>query len=246
MTLFTLKHYQSVFLFFVFLTCIPTAYSTQRFQVKDGTSISIKASANDLTRIAIKGEIRIEKAWGSLKDLEIKSDTNAGDIYIKPRNPKKATSFFIRDSQGSTYTIIVTPQNIPSQTVILNPRSKYRSKIGHKSTQRSRPYIKEVKELIRTMTRRQEESNYYTQELNEVIPLWKETKITLKMSYVGDKYLGEIYLIKNISGREMILHESEFLNFGSGVRAVGIENLTLLSGQETHLYVVRQSQNEDD
>ncbi len=56
--------------------------------------------------------------------------------------------------------------------------------------------------------------------------------------YEGDELNGEHYVVTNKTPSNLILLEQEF--YRKKVVAVSIENLNLLPGQSTNVYVVRE------
>lgn len=216
------------------------ATSAQEFRVKDGETITIKLSSKELTRIAIQGDGRLDKVWGSAGVLEIEPDKDQGEIFVRP-SPQAPTSFsfFVRDDLGGTYTIVATQHDIPSETIILKPAAPRKS-IGRGSEYRSTPFVERVKRVIKGMALGDSIDGYSFEDLEQGVPLWAETEIVLRRVYTGYDLLGEIYTIKNVSKKEMTIHEREFMDFGHEVQAVALERLSLDEGESTFLYVVRK------
>lgn len=223
------------------LATVNKAYAAQEFRVKDGDTVTVKISSRELTRITVNGEGRLDKVWGATGVLEINPDKEKGEIFVRPlRSAPTSFSFFVRDDSGATYTIVANQHDIPSETVLLKPAAPRKS-IGRGSEYRSTPYIERVKRLMKGMALGEDIPGYTFDDAEKKVPLWAETNITLRRVYTGYDLLGEIYTLENISDKEMVFHEREFLDFGDKVQAVALEQLSLAKGETTFIYVVRQS-----
>lgn len=225
----------------VILSCVNIAQAAQEFRVKDGDTITVKISSRELTRITVDGVGRLDKVWGAAGVLEITPDKEKGEIFVRPsRSAPTAFSFFVRDDLGATYTIVAKQHDIPSETVLLKPAAPRKS-AGRGSEYRSTPYIERVKRLMKGMALGEDVAGYTFDDAEKKVPLWAETNITLRRVYTGYDLLGEIYTLENISDKEIVFHEREFLDFGDNVQAVALEQLSLAKGETTFIYVVRQS-----
>ncbi len=212
--------------------------ASQEFDVSDGEKIQVKISKRELTRITISGG-RINKMWGLSKSFLVKQDDAKGELYVGLKGASeelsKASSFFLQDDFGNTYTIIVTPYDIPSETVTLNPLKRMVNDPKLKNT----PLLKKIKELVKAMANIRPEK-FGVKKVNTPVSLWKEAKITHLDSYQGDEVIGDRYLLKNVDSKEMILEEAEFTNFGKNTLAVAIEEYKLLPDESTLVYIVRR------
>ena len=225
----------------VILSCVNIAQAAQEFRVNDGDTITVKISSRELTRITVDGVGRLDKVWGAAGVLEITPDKEKGEIFVRPsRSAPTAFSFFVRDDLGATYTIVAKQHDIPSETVLLKPAAPRKS-VGRGSEYRSTPYIERVKRLMKGMALGEDVAGYTFDDAEKKVPLWAETNIALRRVYTGYDLLGEIYTLENISDKEIVFHEREFLDFGDNVQAVALEQLTLAKGETTFIYVVRQS-----
>jgi hypothetical protein len=221
------------------LTCSLTAWAAQRLPVNDGDQVKIIISVQDVSRLAIDGGGRLKKVWSPDGYLDLEPDKERGEAFFKATSiAPKTFSFFARDDFGNTYTIIATQDNVPSQTIILVPKNIERSLTPDMSKQ-SLPYKNMINTLFKGMFLNTGLNGYLVAYDNIDVPVWAETSVSLIRTYQGARYKGEVYSIVNISDEELIFHESEFFEFGTGVLAVGLEHLVLSKGQTTHLYVVR-------
>lgn len=232
----------ALILMFVFFS--GGAQSAQVFRVKDGDTITVKISSRELTRLAVFGDGRIDKVWKTVGVLDVQSDIASGEIFVQPLPGAPALiSFFIRDNSGATYTVVAQQYDVPSESIILKPAGVLKS-IGRGSEYRATPYVDRIKRLIKGMALGGDVDGYSFEDTKEIVPLWKEANIELIRVYTGYDLSGETYIIKNVSGKEMVLGEREFFDFGNGVRAVALERSTLADDESTFVYVVRKSEGE--
>lgn len=223
---------------FLITTFSGTIKAIQEYNVKDGDSVNISISSRELTRIAIRGDGRLKKAWSAAGILEIEADKSQGEIYVKPMlHTPNNFSFFVQDDLGNTYTLRAKKSNIPSETVMLNPKIK-KKRVIYKSYE-SRLFVINIKKLTKAMALGEEIDSYDQEDLDTSVPIWKETEIKLKRIYRGDDFLGETYVIRNISDETIIFDEREFIYFGENVKSVSLEKLELAPGAFTFLYVIR-------
>lgn len=227
--------------FIMFLTFSSASISAQKYDnVEDGDDIKIIISKQDVSRLAVSGKGRLKKIWSPEGFLELEADKANGEAFFKAVESAPGTfSFFARDNYGNTYTIIATQKNVPSQTIILSPKSKKEQEVVHNKFKMLPEKIL-INDLFKSMFNNKSKDGFNVYEENLDVDIWKETKIKLVKRYVGASYIGEIYEITNISDKELEFHESEFFGFGENVRAAGLENLKIAPMLKTRLFVVRK------
>ena len=74
--------------------------------------------------------------------------------------------------------------------------------------------------------------------VNKEVPLWKEGRLILVAKYMDGDVVGEKYRLTNVSPSEMLLVEQEL--YRRGVRAIAVEHHTLMQGDGTDIYIVRE------
>jgi len=217
--------------------------AAQSYKVDDGDVIEISVASHEFNRIAMKGETKLIGARGNKKEEELKFDSNLGEVLFKPKSSlTNKISFFVTDSNHQTYTVHakVSP-HLPPQTSSLEPKNKIIKQKGF-SRFKTQPYLKSIKQLLKGMALGEAPSGYLYQEKDDGVPLWKETKITLKALYRSDYLEGDVYVLVNVSDKPMRLNESEFMGFGDGVKAVALSLHQLRKGESAFLYIVRKYQ----
>lgn len=226
----------------LFFSLTSVCLAVQTFDVKDGDSIKVILSKKELSHLKIAGEGRIDKIWGKKKYLDLEIDTIHGEAYLKafPSAPS-VFSFFVKDDFGNVYSLTAVQNNVPSQTIILDPMNSGAKKpIVHRK-EKSQPMKVRVNKLFKGMFKNEPLIGYVKEEKDEPVQLWEETSIRFIKSYQSHEYHGEVYEIKNITKKPIEFHESEFFDFGKGVIAAGVEHLVLKPGKHTRAFVVRRA-----
>lgn len=225
------------------LLCVPFGLSAKEYSVADGDTINVTFSKTDPSRIAVFENGRLDKLWGSAGLMEVQKDTDKGEVFITP-NPHAPTrfSFFVRDSYGSTYTIVASVEDVPAQSIVLKPKMVRHSNDDDDSASgKASAHVEKIKRLMTAMAKGKAPAGYVQERENTEVPLWKETVITLESTYSSYTMLGETYSIVNVSDDDLKFHESEFLDFGDNVLSVSVRPKAVSEGETAMLYVVRSS-----
>lgn len=237
--------------FFVFFTIFLSASSFSAdnvesfssgdpIRVEDGDTFRIKLSTRDLNRISVKGG-RISKIWA--RDGFLVIQKAQGEALILPASTSPAVfSFFVRDEYGSTYTLVAERFDIPAQSIVLDPAKKFPDKqvSGVFDKANSDPIRIKSNKLIKAMALDNDLKGYSKALYNAVVPLWKETRITLVRAYEGRDFRGDVYLIENISDDSLTFNETEFQDFGDHVFGVALGKLDVAPKETTTLFIVRR------
>jgi conjugal transfer pilus assembly protein TraK len=220
-------------------TWLNECQATQVIEVQDGALNSVRISGIEPNRLVVKNG-RVHKVWGVDGDLVVKADEDSGQIYFYPSEGghKQSFSIFVKDETGAVYTLVVTPADVPSETIILQRRevmsqSYKKQALGWESGQ---PYEKTLTELIKKMAMNKLPDGYMVSEVKKEIHLWNEADLSLEYRYSGGSLSGEVYLIKNVDSKKMRMNEREF--YRDGVLAVSIAKHELDPGESTHIYLV--------
>ena len=211
-------------------------FSSQTISVENNGTYKVKISSTELTRITVDGG-RVKKAWAMNSAWDTKADKDTGELFIKPKEGSdKPVSFFVQDSSGGTYTLIATPLDIPSETIVLKSADVKKSEMGDKSDQ---PYVAQIKALVRDMSLGNKDDSM-VEEIGQVVSLWEETELWLVRRYTNANLVGEEYSIANKTKKSMTFTDQEFGSFGENVRGVAIEKLTLRPNEITRVFIVRR------
>jgi len=217
------------------------AHALQLVEVVDGQTVTIKVSIRDLTRIAMADGGRITRVWGLEDHMQVEPDREGGQVFLRPvpGMTARAFSFFIRDDQGATHTLLAVPVDMPSDTVLLRPKNRAAAARASGHDAHSIPYIERIKRLVRDMARGAVPDGYLPAAEGREIPLWAEARVVLVTRFDGD-FTGEVYRLTNVSDEEMRLDEREFAALAADIKAVAIVEHTLAPQQSTRIYLVRE------
>lgn len=216
-------------------------FALQTIHLEDGEAVAVNISALETTRIAVK-DGRITKVWGAEANLQVLPDNDSGELFVLPLTDAQATfSFFIRDQEDNTYTLRATQADIPSETIMLVAKQQATSTSPEMPMAlRDEPYVQRIKRLIKGMAKqRMVIDGFKKVSVNESIALWQEIDLVLRERFLSRHMIGEVYRLTNVTDKEMVLEEREFLTFGQGVKAVAIEQMILQPKQTTDVYLVR-------
>ena len=193
-----------------------------------------------MTRITVSGGGRIVDLWGASNAFEASKDDEHGQLYLRLVNPaqRDPLNLFVTDNNGRTYTLILTPADIPAETVMIKPRDQNRQSAVQ--WERSLPYPQTLKRLLVKMANDSIPDGYEVVERGVAIPLWRETSFRLDREYHGGTLEGEVYTLTNTSGADLVMEEREF--FRPGVVGVAIEKTELAPSASTRVYVINNEE----
>ncbi len=212
-----------------------SAFSAQTISVENNGTYKIKVSLTELTRITVDGG-RVQKAWAMNSAWDTKADKDSGELFIKPKDGSTTPfSFFIQDSSGGTYTLIATPLDIPSETIIIKSNAIKKAQVDNRIDQ---PYVEQIKAIIKDMSNGNKDESM-VEDVGQIVSLWAETELWLVRRYTNSNLTGEEYSIRNKTQKSMTFSEQEFGSFGENVRAVAIEKLTISPNEITRVFIVR-------
>lgn len=230
------KPTQALLILLVSLAGGGLAQATQVLQVVDGQSVHARISADALTRIAIEGG-RITRVTGQDGTLMVRADKSSGDIYVKPMAAYRnhPINIFVIDGKGHHYMLLLSPVNVPAETILLQP--KYADTAKALRWEKSQPYVDDIKDIVRAMALGTLPPGYQRNVVNKQIPLWKQVRFTVDQKYMGATMHGVHCTLKNINTKRMRFVEREF--FTPGTLAVALGKLVLSPGESTNVYIVK-------
>jgi conjugal transfer pilus assembly protein TraK len=208
--------------------------------VTDGGTVTVQVSARELTRVGMADDRRIARVWGLEDRMSVEADTDGGQVFIRPVQEGKPRpfSFFVRDDQGATYTLVAVPVDMPADAVVLRPRP---DETGNGAARGAAyPYVGRIKSLARDMANGAEPPAYTVAQVNTPVPVWHEARVTLARRYAGD-LTGEVYRLTNTSEDEMRLDERELGVLAKDVKAIAIVRHALAPGESTVIYLLREA-----
>jgi conjugal transfer pilus assembly protein TraK len=218
------------------LVCAQAAFAVQILEGPDGATLFAKASNKETSRIALDNG-RIASLRVPEGVLNVEADEETGQVFISfPPGAKASVSAWLTTDAGRTYSLYLQPADMGQDSIIIKqPRPTAKQQQQNTAS----GYAKEIKRAVTYMASESNlPSDVEIKEVNETILLWKEANFQLQRKYISSATIGERFLLTNISSEPMVLQEREF--FRKGVRAVSIEQMNLMPGEATLVYIVRE------
>lgn len=232
----TINHFIKLILFSLFLLNSSIILAAQNKDAEDGDEITAEISRSDINRIKLAGD-RIRSLKSNSGELELSQDDHLGEVYLRPANPSenKPINLFIATEQNFTYKLLLYPKSIPSEQIIIKNDAVLTNSNQEIAKSTKSSYQQQIISLMKAMRSKNKIEGYQIKNARKNIDLGD---LTLKRisTYKGQSFLGEIFTLKNNSGRFLNLEESIF--FKNGVRAIKIENHELFPGDITEIYIV--------
>ncbi|MBB3221705.1 type-F conjugative transfer system secretin TraK [Pseudoduganella umbonata] len=218
----------------------PAARCVQIVDAADGTTVYLKISSRDITRIALDRG-RIDAFRFRAGELAYEPDDETGQLFVTvPEGATKPVNAFLTTDAGHTVTLLLQPADVPADSIILRQPAAPRHGTGET---RSTDYVAAQRRLIVALAADEIPRRAEVRELSTPVLLWKEVGMSLRRTLTTDTLVAERYLIDNRSMAVVTLEEREF--YRPGVNAVGIERLSLAPGDTSALYVVRERSRDD-
>lgn len=211
------------------------ATAQQVIDVAEGDAAIVQISSKDLTRIRIANG-HISNIRGNDGELVVDADKDKGEVYIRPTAPERPVNVYVTSASGSTYTLLLTPKDIPGSTVVLRERgatTELRSTLNG-----TNDYLKSVEKLVLSMARNDIPRAVEIKEKGKKIPLWRGTSYVIEREYWTDGLVGEIYTLTNTGNDPIVMTEGEF--YRDGILAVSVETMSLNKDESTNVYIVRK------
>lgn len=218
------------------------AGATQVVENADRGHVQVNISVNETNRLAIDGR-RIANVVPSIKGvLAGQKDESLGAYYftLASDSPNQGTvTVFVSDEKGVTYKLILVPRPVAGEEIIIRPPNEKAASSSRAAPDgRTVSYQRRIKDLMLVMADDELKDSVETIAVNKDVPLWKEGRLILVAKYMDGEVVGEKYRLTNVSASEMLLVEQEL--YRRGVRAVAVEHHTLMQGDGTDIYIVRE------
>lgn len=186
-------------------------------------------------------------------ELVLECDKDKGEVFVRPvgmaaKPGSKPINLFVA-SDRATYTLLLKKQDVPADTIVIRDKSP---RLGLESvngrgipdslTGRTPAHLREIKRMAIAMASDRVGPDIRVEEMARPVKLWQEANFTLMRQYEGRGYVGEKYLLTNVSDAPMVLSEQEFDRDGDDVAAVAVETHNLRPGESTNVHVIRREQ----
>ena len=217
------------------------ASALQILDAKDGETVLGKISRKEVTRISFERG-RIRKVTGNSGDFVLEKDEEKGQIFIRPVSSEstKPINVFV-SSERSTVALLLQPVDTPSDTIVIregrNPLS------SAPRMERSSVHVRTMKNLLLAMAGDALPEDMEVREPAREVALWPEVRLTLQRAWLGAGIVGEKYQLANLGSTPLNLAERDL--YKPGVMAVSLERASLLPGESTNVFVIRERRAND-
>ena len=178
-------------------------------------------------------------------EIVLECDRDKGEIYVRPVGQgTKPVNLFV-SSAHATYTLLLRRSDTPADTIVIRDKMPRQPRSGDPSSPFAQPlgrsanHIRSLKSMLMVMSAERVPSDIRVEELNRPVQLWAEARFSLMRVFEGRGYIGEKYLLTNVSSKPMVLAEQEFDRQDGNVLGVTVETHNLRPGESTYVYVIR-------
>ncbi len=172
------------------------------YWIEPDTRIDAIISLHQLNRIKVLDD-RIMQVFGDEDKFSVETDTENGQIFIKPKD-EKPLFLTITTENGDSIDLALNPVEMDAQTIVLKTMP-----LEQKLPLRTEPLTKRIVDLIRAMNEGIAIDGF------RILKAIKEEQLgslglELKSIYQGEDMNGEIWIVKNISNKTQHLREKSF------------------------------------
>lgn len=219
------------------VACAPMSFALQTKTVANNTSVTVKVSATQLTKIVVDDDW-ITDLYLSDGQIQSQIDNETGELFLLPQSKlsKHAFTLMVRTSQGHSYTLLAMPVDTPAETVLLLPAGSGNKKAAR--WENASNYQNLLVRLLKNMVEGSQPDGY------KVIHLETKEKDYQKLGniaylkpltlYKGKQLRGDVYEVINRTGETIHLSEREFYQVND--RAIALQDLSVAPHQSTLLY----------
>ncbi len=229
------KHYVPILVAAtICLFVCPRAQATTVVDMAQGESQFVKVSGKDLNRIVVPQEN--PKVFTASQALDIKIEGN--QVFVRAQEGLTTAELFIVANERA-YSLILVSADIPAQTIVIRDPGEDGKKAA--SWEKEHDYVVTVKHLIKALAAETVPEGY---EVIDPEPegekyIVKSCSLALAKKYRGFHLSGLVFTLENPGKENVTFTENEF--YQPGVLAVSIEKQTLLPGEKTRAYIVREA-----
>jgi conjugal transfer pilus assembly protein TraK len=234
----------------IHVAVVPMAMAQQFIDADDTSLLLGKISVKDNTRIKVENDKITRLIGRDLYDEKQNPDGKVmafinpnGEAYLGSENQRTPFNVFVI-TEKSSYNVLLTPLDIPGDTLVLRDRQATRKALAaNQTTQsgdvagRSPSHLRTLKTLMLAMLNGQAEAGMSWKDLNQPILLWQGTDFILQRQLIGRNEVGEVFKLTNTSTQLMTLTEQEF--YTDGVLAITLDQALLQPRESTLIYIIR-------
>ncbi len=205
-------------------------YALQIHSLVDQKHTTLSVSQDQMNRITVQGD-RIQHIFGS-HDLEVQTDEERGQIFLRLLRPEKSLTVTIVTESGLTQDLQLIPKEIDFQSILLKPSPTTPAKAPLSSLQRRI-------QLLKGMLDGDSVSGFTLSKAPFDRRYPEPLKILSHLRYHGEFESGHLYHIKNDG--EVPLKLTEEMLALPGDDLLSLSQHTLQRNQESWLFVVRSN-----
>jgi hypothetical protein len=222
-----------------------TALAQQRIVGADRKQMEVIISEKEHNDITIVGGVvsQLKVVKGK---LDYKRDSKGALSFVLMGDDRQTISVTIVDEDANRYNLLLVPKPVPQQDIVLVPPSGSQPSVEDPSGDQSpakhtTSYTRKLKRFAATLVSQLKSgvvAGMSRQEVNQIIPLWKEARLTYRARYIDGDFVGEHYELTNISLESMQIVEAELMR--PGVVGIYLAKQSLDLSKTTDLIVVRE------
>ena len=227
------------------------AWALQKLEVKPDATATARIALKETSRIRVDG-LPIVDVFGSVYspdntagELMVAPDAASGELYVMPSAmaiPGKPVNIFIK-TEKATYTLLLTPADIPSETIVLNDRASRNSLQAEASAPADAPdWLRQIKNMMLVLSGVDAPSGYQSEPVGKPVGLWQEVRFFEVRRVSHRRFAGSVFDLTNVSQASMILDAREFFN--NGVIAISLDKVSLAPNESTRVLVIREKRGE--
>ncbi len=221
-----------------------SALATEEILFPEKTRVQV--SAEGLNALVAENGV-IGNAVSNENELEL--SRKDGGIYFRVLAKDKLIPLFVEVKSDSNkkllYTLLLDPvEELAAERIVIRgiPEEPHEGVFPVKSHSRPEPRLRRIKELLLAMARNWETEGFRKEKPSATTISSPErgTREELVSLYRGIAMHGEIWRLGNQGGQEIRIGRMDFSN-RSSIIAVAAEVESLTPGEETLLYVIRET-----
>lgn len=219
------------------LACLAATAETNAAQVLSGRpddTLSAAVSRGSPTLIRVEGH-RVRRVYGAKGEFNVTADAESGVAYIQPTTDRPAINVFVADDTGRTWKLLLSVTDAPTDnSIVIKGKGASAEQRAGRDFARNRT----IKRIVLALDN-DEDTEFETRKVNDVVPLWREAMFVL-VKVVNGPLKGEAYMLTNTSDKPMVIDERQL--YRKGVVAVVVEKPELKPAETTPVYIVSEAE----
>jgi type-F conjugative transfer system secretin TraK len=220
----------------LFLLLPGLVWANQIITVDPKEQAVIDIAKDDLNRLFITGD-RISEYWTANANLDVKTDEEKGELYIKTKDPNEHTpiSLFLVTEKGERFSVILNPKLKETQTIELKTIGAVITK-AKKTISSENNYELNIVETMRSLHNGEGLGDYVATDK----PTYKAKGLKIKTitSLTNGEWVADLLEVTNTNSKPCKLSPKVFT--ANEVLAVGFLTDALLPKTMTRIFLLRK------